>query len=201
MSRYQYPPTSLDHLLIEQLSQVYKSIINTKDAIYISTPMTSGLLYMQAFDKLPNELKETGLTEEYKKTLFNQNCQHARSVASMTRLHFPTSCVIDPTNVAIDGWEQNDYLAFWRKVITDYTRIIRFVNDWPYSNGCAYEFLIGVVTNKVMIDEDENTIYHSQGRDLIYQAYREHLERGYNNEFLLNVVASLDRFFDSEDGS
>lgn len=192
MSKYEYPPSSNDTIKINHLLQVYKTVIIDRNAIYISTPMTSGLLYMKAFAKLQEDEKERGLTTESRSYLFNKNCQHARSVASMTRLHFPTSVVIDPTEIEIDGWEQNDYLVFWRQVIIDNVRIIRFVKDWHYSNGCAYEFLVGVETNKAMIDEDENVISPFNGRELIQKAYDEHFKNGYDNQFLQNVIKALD---------
>lgn len=193
MTTYEYPPSSNDTTNIKQLLQVYRTVINDTSAIYISTPMTSGLLYMKAFESLTEDEKKTGLDADRRNSLFNENCQHARSVAAMTRLHFPTSVVIDPTRIEIEGWEQNDYLTFWRQVIIDNVQVIRFVNNWHYSNGCAYEFLIGAITNKVMIDEEENTIYPLKGRDLIQRAYDEHLENGYDNQFLLSVIKSLDK--------
>jgi len=201
MSTYEYPPTSQHTQLIEHLLQPYRTIISEKDAIYISTPMTSGLLYMQAFSELPKGEKNTELSSEKRSDLFSQNCQHARSVAAMARLHFPTSCVIDPTRIEIKGWEQNDYLTFWRKVIIDHAKVIVFVDNWYYSNGCAYEFLVGAFKEKVMIDEKENTIYARNGRDLIHRAYNEHLQAGYNNLFLQNIIQSLDKYLASEDGS
>jgi len=193
MNKYEYPPTSSDTTNINQLAQVYRTVVSDKSAIYISTPMTSGLLYMNAFKELTEVEKKIGLTAENRSSLFKKNCQHARSVAAMTRLHFPTSIVINPTCVEIKGWEQNDYLTFWRQVIIDNVQVIRFVNDWHYSNGCAYEFLIGAITNKVMIDEDENTIYPEKGRELIQAAYFEHLKNGYDNQFLFSVIKSLDK--------
>jgi hypothetical protein len=199
MSKYAFPPTSTDNQTISLLLQVYKTSIADKSAIYISTPMTSGLRYMEAFAKLPTDAKV--LDQELRRLLYNQNCQHARSVAAMTRLHFPTSIVIDPTHIEVPGWEQNDYLTFWRQVIVDYTSVVRFVNNWHYSNGCAYEYLVGALTNKILIDEQENTIQIYEGRDLIAKAYEEHLRNGYDNDFLLNVVKSLDKLIHSEDGA
>lgn len=199
MSKYAYPPTSEDNATIKLLLQVYKTAVSDKSAIYISTPMTSGLRYMEAFANLPPDVKT--LDPELRRLLYNQNCQHARSVAAMTRLHFPTSIVIDPTHIEIPGWEQNDYLTFWRQVIVDCTSVVRFVNDWHYSNGCAYEYLVGALTNKVLIDEKEQTIHVHVGRDLIASAYEEHLRQGYDNEFLLNVVKSLDKLVHAEDGA
>lgn len=199
MSKYDFPPTSNDTRRIDELLQVYQTLMpKEKSAIYISTPMTSGLKYMNAYADLPPGTK---LSDDQLKQFFNQNCQHARSVAALTRLHYPTSQVIDPTNISIDGWSQNDYLTFWRRVIIDHAYIIRFVNDWYYSNGCAYEFLVGALTNKVMIDEAENTISVYDGCRLIKRAYEEHLEFGYDNEFLLKTVASLEKFLHDEDGS
>jgi hypothetical protein len=188
MTLYNFPPSSEDAVKINQLLQVYSTTINDNNAIYISTPMTSGLLYMNAFAESPNT---TSLSADKRKSLFNKNCQHARSVAALTRLHFPTSIVIDPTKIEVVGWEQNDYLTFWRQVIVKYVSLIRFVDNWYYSNGCAYEFLVGVASNKVMVDEQENAIYPLMGRDLIQSAYNEHLKNGYENKFLLDVIDAL----------
>lgn len=190
--KYDFPPTSPYDELIGQILQPYATLISGKNAIYISTPMTSGVLYMNAITQLPEEEKTAGLSEHVKKQLFDQNCQHAKTVAAMTKWVYPHAYVIDPTQFSMKGWEQNDYLAFWREVLLGYVNTIRFVNDWYYSSGCAYEFLIGAKSNKILIDESGQTINVRDGRNLIKKAYDEHLANGCDNTFLLDVVKALD---------
>jgi len=200
MSHYAYPPTSEDGERIAEMLGLYRTTIADKSAIYISTPMTSGLLYMNMAAK-NHHLEDRGLTQECRHNLYTKNCQHARSVAAMTRLHYPTAIVIDPTFMEVNGWGQDDYLTFWRKVIIDYAYIVKFVRDWYYSNGCAYEFLVSALTNKVMIDEAENEISVYAGKELIQKAYDKQKEDGFDNEFLKNVIVSLAKYLSSEDGA
>lgn len=201
MSEYTFPPTSTDLELISQLAQVYKTLVPGKDAIYISTPMTSGKLYITAWAELRKHDSKAVLSPEKKQILLSANCKHAQSVATITRLLFPTATVIDPTQIKIEGWEQDDYLTFWRKVILEYTEVLKFVNDWYYSNGCAYEYLLGVMANKVTLDERGNDIFPHQGRDLILSAYNIHLQNGYDNQFLFKIVQSLNKHLSNEDGA
>jgi hypothetical protein len=190
--KYVFPPTSPYDELIGQMLQPYATLISGKNAIYVSTPMTSGLLYMDSLAKMTPEERNTGLSEQAKQQLFEQNCQHAKTVAAMTKWMYPHAYVIDPTQFSMKGWEQNDYLTFWREVLLGYVNTIRFVNNWYYSNGCAYEFLVGATSNKIMIDEGGKTINVREGRNLIKKAYDEHLTNGYDNTFLLDVVKALD---------
>lgn len=197
MSTHAFPPVSNNMVLIEYLLQPYYTMIEDKNAIYISTPMTSGKLYMSAFAALSDDEKGKGLSKETRNQLFKQNCQHAQMVASVARLHHPI--VIDPTKVEIKGWNQDDYLTFWHKVIVDCSRFIQFVDNWYYSNGCAYEFLVGAIHNKTMIDERDNIIDIPHGVELIKSAYYQQLQSGFNNTFLLSVIKALDDFILNKD--
>jgi len=194
-----YPPQSEHTELINQLVGVYSTVIDKQSGFYVSCPMTSGRKYLD--EVYANDPPNSRLSEEKRKAIFNKNCHQARSVVAMTRLHFPTAHVIDPTAFYMPGWESSDYLAFWREVLIKHVTVIRFVDDWQFSNGCAYEFAVGVITGKYLTDERERVITPVEGHNMIKAAADYYDVVGSDSTFLRHVINSLERFFQEEDAA
>jgi hypothetical protein len=79
--------------------------------------------------------------------------------------------VIDPTALPdLDGWTQEDYYLLWGRVIERYASTVVFLDDWQYSNGCVYEFLVAQRCNARSVDERLNLLTLPDGLDLIQKA-------------------------------
>lgn len=101
---------------------------------YVSTPMTTGKRYLDHIRKNGLGGKTTNILEA--------NIARSKEVTESVKLLHPGCSIINPTQWTYEGYESNDYLAFWVMVISRYCSKIFFVDDWEYSSGCAYEFLV-----------------------------------------------------------
>lgn len=126
-----------------------------ENTIYISTPITSGLLYFQQTGVSPREA----------------NRANAARVAREAREGAPDRSFIDPTPlVDIPGWSQYEYHVFWTRIIERYSKTILFVDGWQYSAGCSVEFVAGVKLDLRLLAQDLSLISPSQGLNALRSA-------------------------------
>jgi hypothetical protein len=79
--------------------------------------------------------------------------------------------VIDPTTVHdVPGWRQDDYHAFWGRVIEQYAGTVVFADGWEYSSGCAREFLTALRVGARLLREDLRPLAIEEGERLIRDA-------------------------------
>src|SRR5262249_39909832 len=101
------------------------------------------------------------------------NKAHAEAVTQRLRREI-RGVVIDPTAANdFPHWSQDDYRALWARVIEEFAKEVVFVDDWQYSNGCCYEFLIAQQNLISTLDERLKPLTLSGGVSLIGSAIAE----------------------------
>jgi hypothetical protein len=154
--------------------EVYDSVIGCKDALYCSTPITSGKRSLEWFkqnNKINTDIDNLCADEKnsHFKQVIEPNCLHAKMIVS--RIRQMGRLVIDPTDLSpINEWKQDDWRSFWGQVVERYVTTAIFVNDWQYSKGCIYEFLISHRKGIYTLDENLNIIDLATGIKLITEA-------------------------------
>jgi hypothetical protein len=119
------------------------------------------------------------------------NRAHVRSLIRKQR-NTLGRVVIDPTALdALSGWTQDDYRVFWGRVIERYVSTVIFADDWQYSNGCAYEFLVAYRTGARAVDERQSLLTLEEGLQLIISAIIEMKSHDVPTEFLEYVREEL----------
>lgn len=121
--------------------------------VYLSTPMTTGKRYLKTvqFDLPINKNK-----------FLKQNMQNAKKVCKKIQAIVDLP-VINPTIYQLENFESNDYLAFWVELIQLGCKTVYFVDDWEYSCGSAYEFLIAQQIGIPCLDQNGEPISLSEG--------------------------------------
>ena len=153
----------------------------------MSAPITSGKRLLD-LNKNSLDIEEEGtlLLE-----IIKHNRAHARTVKKRIK-HSLDGIIVDPTLVEdIDEWEQDDYRYLWAQVIKKYANTVVCINDWNYSNGCAYEFLIAKQLRLRVINEDLQTLPIDKGIILIERAIVEFADHHISTRFLEAVVKEL----------
>lgn len=162
--------------LVDVLAK-YKTLANTLlPSVYVSTPMTTGLAYVQA--------KKSGSVD--KAAIFSLNCAHAVAVGKMIE-----DKIINPVDFKQqEGWINDDYLTMWKLVIENYVTKIVFCDGWQYSHGCCYEFMIATANNIAAYDEHGELITKTAGKAMIAEAIDTLSGLGDDSEFLKKVLGS-----------
>lgn len=140
-----FPPRTTQEREIDSLLNVLGSVIVDHSGVYVSTPITSGRRFADWSNgrDLDVDLSHPETYQEFRREVLEPNSRHARKIINKLRNLFPKA-LMDPTALKdIDGWVQDDYRVLWAKVIEQYAGTVVFLDGWQYSNGCAYEFLVG----------------------------------------------------------
>lgn len=105
------------------------------------------------------------------------------------------SPVINPTAITgLPGWTQSDYRVLSARVIERYVHTVIFVDDWQYSLGCSYEFLVVQQTGAKAVTHNMEEVSIAEGIRLIRGAVNELQRMGNNTSFLKAVTHELERF-------
>jgi hypothetical protein len=119
---------------------------------YVSTPITTGRRF---YDWLAGSGYRDESGEAYR-------LAHAREVIAVnqTSAHDLVlwvrkvlgKVVIDPTSLEVPDWTQDNYHAFWTRLITDNVGTVVFNDGWEYSTGCAKEFAASLYCGAETLD-------------------------------------------------
>lgn len=190
-----FPPRSTHEHEIEIVLGILAGMIDGRNAIYMSAPITSGERFAR-WRRLRQEDADVSRPEyqsEFRREVVEPNRAHARSIAQELRRAFD-EVLIDPTAVAdIDGWTQDDYRHLWARVIEDYARMLICIDGWQHSNGCSYEFLVAQRCGVTTLKENRQPLTLEEGLRLIESAIAELRDSALSTVFLEHVKDELDK--------
>lgn len=111
------------------------------DAVYLSTPMTTGHLYLQWRREHMRSLSSAD--EHYaarlKREVLMENTSRLVPLRHLIQVSWPGRALIDPTSLDRPDWQQPDYHRFWVQVIRELVTTMVLADGWQYSSGCAVE--------------------------------------------------------------
>ena len=181
---YSFPPTSNKD--IESALERYN---DRGDYLYVSTPMTSGLRYLNF------SLYDDNVTSEDKCAIWDANIAQSHYTAHIVGRMNPGREVLNPVTFqdkeGTEGWVGDDYLVFWTSVIENNCEEIYFVNDWEYSMGSAYEFFIAQRSELPCRNEQGEIIRSYKGLLMIGNALQHYEYVGKCSCFLKRVYDAL----------
>ena len=186
-----FPPTPDHPHEYEALISILTSVLGSRKADYVSSPITTGKKFVQWFVEEGKHLPPG--SEIYKHQLKNQVIKHNFVTARrfIEELRSLGDVVIEPTSFDVPHWTQNDYRHLWGQVIKRYVGRVFFVDGWEYSSGCAYEFWVAVGSGIVTLSTRGEPISPAEGARLMRAAVREIQAIGAPSEFLSQVLFAL----------
>jgi hypothetical protein len=188
-----FPPRTKHKRDVQIILEFLASVAGEQETVYMSAPITSGKRLLEFKQNGSNSFTKSNYCEESSIQIISHNRLHAKTVAQKIRTKLDT-IIIDPTLVGdIDEWTQDDYRFLWGKVIEKYAKTVIYIDDWNYSNGCAYEFLVAKQLNVKTLDERFNLLSLDKGILLIKNAINDLKERFLPAEFLESVVNELNK--------
>jgi hypothetical protein len=186
----------VNHQELDEYVFMFSTVIPNRDAVYVSTPITSGLRFVSWFDSNGGNIKRQFGREsieyerEHKKHVIIPNVEEGKKIVDRTRKN-SNSFVIDPTQLEHTGWSQEEYRYLWGRVVELYVREIIMVNGWEYSSGCSYEFLTAVGNNIPVLNENNEPISIKQGFDCLGTAINWYNKHDVDTDLLKDVYTQL----------
>lgn len=188
MSKTNFPPKTKNEDQVVSMLEVLCSVIPDKNSVYISIPLTSGKRFIDWNSKVTVEENKQ---EKVLSNVIENNKRSAKTIVGNLRNKF-SEILIDPLALPdIKGWDQDDYRDFWGRVVERYAKTVVCTNDWNYSSGCSYEFLVAKQNKIFTVDENINFISTEEGIEQINMAIEEMESCKLPTCFLENVVNEL----------
>lgn len=145
------------------------SAADRDDAVYVSTPITTGLAYLRWL--ADNRAATTNAAEAQRRLVIRNNVANVASLVRAVRTARLGSHVVDPTELEdVPGWEQADYHRFWAEVVADHVSRVVFADGWQYSTGCTVEFGVAALAGFSLHDADLAPLKLDRGLALLQQA-------------------------------
>jgi hypothetical protein len=177
---------------IAQLASIFGGTVSGREAVYVSTPITSGQRFAVWHAEQAHDPEGPSYRLAHAQHVVEPNRAKARELVARLRQSV-RQVVIDPTGVSdFEGWNQADYRVLWAQVIDRYVERIVFVDGWAHSNGCAYEFLIACRRGISMSDQRDISLSAVDGLDLIRRATGELVRLRQDVSFLSWVVREVE---------
>ncbi|WP_006245925.1 hypothetical protein [Mycolicibacterium tusciae] len=126
--------------------------LERKGVMYVSTPITTGRRFydwLLASGYLPDSGAEYG--QAHAREVIAKNTASAQALVATVRRRFDKT-VVDPTRLDVPFWTQDDFHAFWTRLITDYVGVVVFNDGWEYSTGCCREYAAAVNAEATSLD-------------------------------------------------
>ena len=190
----EFPPQSNREAEIEAIVSVLDSVIEGRSAYYVSTPMTTGKSSFEPLHGAAMDRSVPGPLREHRRNTTHRNHAYVRKLVNRLRRSL-ASPVINPMAITgLPGWTQSDYRVLSAHVIERYVHTVIFVDDWQYTLGCSYEFLVARQTGAKTVTHKLEEVSVAQGIRLIGGAVDELKRMGNYTSFLKAVTHELERF-------
>ena len=187
----------MDNFIPELLLSTYASILDGKRALYCSMPITSGRRFLDWLAKhritaADVDSTKQALREDHRQSVIIPNREHAQQVVHAIRTR-NNEVVIDPSALPhIPNWTQHVWRSFWEHVIERFAQAVYFVDDWAYSNGCAYEFYVAHRLGLPVYDEHSNLLDLTTGKEKIVAAAADFEKRNHPADFHVEILELID---------
>ncbi|RPH31155.1 MAG: hypothetical protein EHM93_14715 [Bacteroidales bacterium] len=174
---------------IEQLSSLYTG----KDAIYISGAITTGKNYVSWYvnhgKRIENEVE---FNKQHYSVVITKNLDNIKDFTANLRFK-SKDLIIEPASLEVDEWTQPDYLYYWGQVIIKFVRKIVFLDGWNYSNGCIFEYYIGLKNNIELVDQKFKLLNQVNAISRIKASIREYEKSKINVEFQKTLLHEIEK--------
>lgn len=156
-----------------------------RGTIYVTVPLTSGIRQFKLMADLgcrsSAELRERHRARwlaEVKKP----NKDDAKAYVLMVRILNPGDLVLNPGEIEVDGWSQDQYNDMWNEVLTDCCHKLVVTPDWIFSRGGRLEVDRMLELGRPVVDIFGNPVPKSLFEKTDEQAKQQLREMGFNDQ-------------------
>jgi len=152
-----------------------ETVLKTGFGIYVSGPITTGRRFLNFLQRYSADSGTAEYAAMFEQEVVRPNVLAQRELVALVANRLaPREVVIDPTVLPIfPDWGQSDYHSLWATVIERWVKRVVFADDWQYSSGCAWEFLVAYRQGLPVLNAEEQPIELGKAIDLISGAINE----------------------------
>jgi hypothetical protein len=176
---------------ISGLLAMLSTVIEDKQAVYLSTPITSGPQLLQRHYSGKGAALERDAAHEpgFPPALQSNLAAAAKKAHELrTKRGF---LVIAPILFSQEGWTQPNYRYFWGLVLERFVNKVYFMHGWEYSSGCSYEFFVASKLELETYRQDGSLFSTQEGLAALNRASDEMQRQGLSAEIQRAVAAAL----------
>jgi len=181
-----------DHLL-----QAFAAAGASAGILYVSVPITSGRREVTLLDELGTDVGS--LRREHRRRWLEEvvapNTREARALAERLRAEHRGTLVVDPAEMAVEGWAQDDYNAFWVVLMERHASLLAAGSGWELSRGARGEIGFGVALGLPIVDANGHALDIEDLRAMDRAAHDELAARGWPRSRIQAYLPAL-RFED-----
>jgi hypothetical protein len=166
-----------------------------RGTIYVTVPITSGIRQFKLMADLgcrnSSELREKHRARwmaEVKKP----NEDDARAYTLMVRILNPDHLVLNPAEIEVDSWSQQQYTEMWDEVLVNFCHTLVVTPDWAFSHGGRLEVQRMLALGRSVVDIFGKPLTKALFEKTDEHAKRQLLEMGLDEsqvgEYLPNIV-------------
>ncbi len=175
---------------IERLNSVF----NGARGIYLSGPITTGRKYLNWYCNYGKYIQDnTKYKEEHYSNIIAVNIDKILSFAKELPVA-ENEIIIEPASFDVNGWTQPDYLYYWGRLIEEYIDKIIFMNEWYYSNGCIYEYYVGLKKGIELVNQDFEPISTEKAISLIQKSIEEYTSNLIDVPFQKELLKEIQKY-------
>ena len=178
---------------VDMLLSMIDCLVLDREAVYASSEFTTGTRFYDLCRRYGvrtgEELKKK-LGKEYYSQLLLPNKEEGIRFARRVR-ELGSSLVLTPNPFVAPGWSQLEYLGFWDEVIAKKCRAVYFNQGWEFSNGCTFEYLVGLKAGIPLFDYRNEPLQPAAAKAMISTAIESLEKEGFTVPKLRKVCAEL----------
>lgn len=165
----------------QHLLQAFEAAGANHGLVYLSVPITSGRLEIAILDELGLSSEEFHRQhpDRWRDEVIRPNEEQARIIAEKVRASSPGVLVVDPSRMAVAGWEQDDYNGLWMKLLEEYATQVVASPGWHLSRGARGEVGYAISLGLPVVDLDGNSLSRDRVEALDTAAREELMARGW----------------------
>jgi hypothetical protein len=178
---------------LELILSILNCAIPPNSAIYVSVPITTGVQFVSWHKKNGINLQhdQVAYKDAHAKEVIKENVATAKPFIQMLR-DSTHKIVIEPTELTVDNWSQENYHSFWQAVIWKFVDEIYFMDGWHLSKGCNTEFYTALQKGIPIFKQNNQTLSRHEGLSLIIITIKIYQENGLDTVFFEQIYKKID---------
>jgi hypothetical protein len=161
--------------------------------VYVTVPITSGIREYKILKELGCSREElrSRYSDRWKSEVITPNEADAEAYAFMTQIQFPNKLVLNPAELRVEDWGQDNYTDMWNQVLTDFCDVLVITPDWSFSAGARGEVQEMVTLGRGVVDLFGRTVTANSLRDEDVAAREKLKTMGWTEDEVLSFLPPL----------
>lgn len=178
----------------QHLIQAFEAAGAERGLVYLGVPITSGRREIDLLRRLgvaSAELRRCH-ADRWRKEVLEPNEEDAAICAAKARAVANGELIVDPSRMAVAGWEPDDYNRFWTSLLKKYATRIVAAPGWEFSKGARGEIGYAITVGLPVVNLDGEPLTVQELRAIDASARQALLDEGWADVEVDGHLPSMD---------